>query len=147
MWRKDSGSTSVGRCYFAVPDEDYEETNDSHRLPRIYQSNNVYSIVLYIDAVSDREPETIVWNRRMFLQAIRDPNNKHSWASYGYHESLFKDNDSMLIRLEKVDAAIIPAHNVHAVIGCPGFQRCTYMGFFHLIGQTPTGFSKMVFRT
>ncbi|MFN9643525.1 MAG: hypothetical protein ACK6BG_00025 [Cyanobacteriota bacterium] len=147
MWGKDSGSTSDGRCYFAVPHEDYEETNDNHRLPQIYRSNNVYSIVLCIDAVHEHEPETIVWNRRMTLEEIRDPNNKHSWASYGYRESLFHDVDSMLMRLKKGDAAIIPAHNVHAVIGYPGFQRCTYMAFFHLIDPTPTGFSKMIFRT
>jgi hypothetical protein len=147
MWGKDSGSTADGRCYFAVPHEDYEETNHNHRLPQIYQSNNVYSIVLCLDAVHDREPETIVWNQRMSLEEISDPKNKHSWASYGYRESLFQDVDSMLIRLQKGDAAIIPAHNVHAVIGYPGFQRCTYMAFFHLIEPTPTGFSKMVFRT
>ena len=83
----------------------------------------------------------------MSLEEISDPINKHSWASYGYRESLFQDADSLLIRLKKGDAAIIPAHNVHAVIGYPGFQRCTYMAFFHLIEPTPTGFSKMVFRT
>ena len=147
MWGKDSVSTSNGRCYFAVPHEDYEETNDNHRLPQIYQSNNVYSIVLCIDAVQDQEPETIVWNRRMTLEEIRDLKNKHSWASYGYRESLFEDVNSMLIRLQKGDAAIIPAHNIHAVIGYPGFQRCTYMAFFHLIDPTPYGFSKMIFRT
>jgi len=147
MWGKDSVSTADGRCYFAAPHEDYEETNSNHPLPQIYQSNNVYSVILCIDAVQDREPETIVWNQRMSLEEISDPINKHSWASYGYRESLFQDADSLLIRLKKGDAAIIPAHNVHAVIGYPGFQRCTYMAFFHLIEPTPTGFSKMVFRT
>ncbi len=147
LWGKDSGASSGGRCYFAVPHEDYEETNDQHPLPQIYQSNNVYSIVLCIDAVHDREPETLVWNRRMTLAEIRDPNNRHPWASYGYRESLLDDVDCMLFRLKKGDAAIIPAHNVHAVIGFPGFRRCTYMAFFHLIKTTPSGFSKMIFRT
>jgi hypothetical protein len=147
MWGKGSGSKEDGRCYFAVPHEDYEETNDNHRLPQIYQSNNVYSIVLCIDAVHDREPETIVWNRRMTLEETRDPRNRHSWASYGYRESLLQDVDSMLIRLSRGDAAIIPAHNVHAVVGYPGFQRCTYMAFFHLIKPTQNGFQKLIFRT
>lgn len=147
MWGKDSGSSSVGRCYFAVPHEDYEETNDKHPLPQIYESNNVYSIVLCIDAVNDKEPETIVWNRRMTLQEIRDPINQHPWASYGFRESLLEGVDSMLLRLKKGDAAVIPAHNVHAVIGCPGYHRCTYMAFFHLIDSKPGGFSKMIFRT
>jgi hypothetical protein len=146
-WGKDSGSTADGRCYFAAPHEDYEETNNNHPLPQIYQSNNVFSIILCIDAVHDCEPETIVWNQRMTLDEISDPNVRHSWASYGYRESLFQDVDSMLIRLKKGDAAIIPAHNVHAVIGYSGFQWCTYMAFFHLIEPTPTGFSKLVFRT
>jgi hypothetical protein len=147
LWGKGSDSPSGGRCYFAVPHEDYEETNDRHRLPQIHQSNNVYSIVLCVDAVSGREPETIVWNRRMTLEEIRDPNNRHLWASYGYRESLLEGVDSILLRLRKGDAAIIPAHNVHAVVGYPGFQRCTYMAFFHLINATPSGFSKMIFRT
>jgi hypothetical protein len=147
MWGKDSGSRADELCYFAVPHEDYEETNDKHRLPQIYQSNNVYSIVLCIDAVRGREPETIIWNHRMTLDDIRNPQNKHSWASYGYRESLLQDADSALIRLRKGDAAIIPAHNVHAVVGYPGFQRCTYMAFFHLINPTRNGFEKLVFRT
>lgn len=147
LWGKDSGSSSDGRCYFAVPHEDYEETNDHHPLPQIYQSNNVFSIVLCIDAIEGKEPETIIWNRRMSLQEIRDPNNKHPWASYGYRESLFEGVDAMLIRLKKGDAAIIPAHNVHAVVGYPGFQRCTYMAFFHLIESSPGNYSKMIFRT
>jgi len=140
LWGKDSGTSSGGRCYFAVPHEDYEETNDHHPLPQIHQANNVYSIVLCIDAIPDREPETIVWNRRMTLEEIRNPENKHPWASYGYRESFLEGLDGMLIRLKKGDAAIIPAHNVHAVVGYPGFQRCTYMAFFHLIGATPNGF-------
>jgi hypothetical protein len=147
LWGKDSVASSGGRCYFAVPHEDYEETNDLHPLPQIHQSNNVYSIVLCIDAIQDREPETIVWNRRMTLEEIRDPQNKHPWASYGYRESFLDGVDCMLMRLKKGDAAIIPAHNVHAVIGYPGFKRCTYMAFFHLINPTPSGFSKMIFRT
>lgn len=147
LWGKGSDSSSGGRCYFAVPHEDYVETNDRHRLPQIHQSNNVYSIVLCVDAVRDREPETIVWNRRMTLAEIRDPNNRHLWASYGYRESLLDGVDSTLLRLRKGDAAIIPAHNVHAVVGHPGFQRCTYMAFFHLINATSSGFSKMIFRT
>jgi hypothetical protein len=147
LWGKGSEAATGGRCYFAVPHEDYEETNDHHPLPQIYQSQNVFSIVLCIDAVHDREPETIVWNRRMTLEEIRDPNNSHPWASYGYRESLLEGHDCMLIRLKKGDAAIIPAHNVHAVIGYHGFQRCTYMGFFHIIEPTPDGFSKMIFRT
>lgn len=147
LWGKDSCVSSSGRCYFAVPHEDYEETNDKHRLPQIYKSNNVYSIVLCIDAVNDREPETIIWNRRMTLEEIRDPINQHPWASYGYRETLLEGVDCMLLRLKKGDAAIIPAHNVHAVIGYPGYHRCTYMAFFHLIEATPNGFSKMIFRT
>ncbi len=147
MWGKDSEVAAGGRCYFAVPHEDYEETNDHHRLPQIYQSNNVFSIVLCIDAVPDREPETIVWNRRMTLEEIRDPCNRHPWASYGYRESLLDNVACMLLRLKKGDAAIIPAHNVHAVVGYPGFRRCTYMAFFHLIQATPNGFAKMIFRT
>ena len=147
LWGKDSVASGGGRCYFAVPHEDYEETNDHHPLPQIHQTNNVYSIVLCIDAIQDREPETIIWNRRMTLEEIRDPNNRHPWASYGYRESLLDGVDSMLMRLKKGDAAIIPAHNVHAVVGYPGFQRCTYMAFFHLINATSSGFSKMIFRT
>lgn len=147
MWGEGSQTSTDSRCYFAVPHEDYEETNAEHPLPQIHDANNVYSIILCIDAVPDREPETIVWDRRMTLEEIRTPHNKHAWASYGYNESLVEGVDSILFRLKKGDAAIIPAHNIHAVIGYPGFRRCTYMAFFHFIKTTPAGFSKMVFRT
>jgi len=148
LWGEGLQPSTGSRCYFAVPHEDYEETNANHSsFHQIYGSNNVYSIILCIDAVHDREPETIVWDRRMTLEEIHDPNNKHPWASYGYKESMLEGVDAMSIRLKKGDAAIIPAHNIHAVIGFPGFRRCSYMAFFHLRKTTSTGFSKMIFRT
>lgn len=148
LWGEGSQSSEDGRCYFAVPHEDYEETNDDHALlDQIYNSNNVYSIILCIDAVEDREPETIVWDRRLTLEEIRHSGNKHPWASYGYSEAMLEGAEAMLFRLKKGDVAIIPAHNVHAVVGFPGFRRCTYMAFFHFIKTESGGFSKMIFRT
>ena len=149
LWGGGSRSSAGGgRCYFAIPHEDYEETNDDHSLlDQIHGSNNVYSIIFCIEAVQDREPETIVWNRRITLEEIRDPNNKHPWANYGYTEAMLEGVRAMSFRLKKGDAAIIPAHNIHAVIGFPGFPRCTYMAFCHFITTTSGGFSKIVFRT
>lgn len=148
LWGGGSRPAEDGRCYFAVPHEDYEETNADHALlEQIHDSDNVYSIILCIDAVDDKEPETIVWDKHLTLEEIRDPNNKHPWASYGYSESILEGVESMLFRLKKGDAAIIPSHNVHAVVGFPGFRRCTYMAFFHLIKTESGGFSKMIFRT
>ncbi|SEB12967.1 hypothetical protein SAMN05660964_03706 [Thiothrix caldifontis] len=148
LWGEGSQTSSDNQCYFAAPHEDYVETNANHpSLYQIHDSNNVYSIILCIDAVDDKEPETLVWNRRMTLEEICDPHNKHAWSSYGYKESIIEGVEAMSIRLKKGDAAIIPAHNVHAVIGYPGFRRCTYMAFFHIIKTPATGFSKMVFRT
>lgn len=148
LWGEGAEVSNDKLCYFAAPHEDYEETNAKHpALRQIYGSNNLYSIILCIDAVKDREPETLVWNRRMTLEEIRNPENKHAWSSYGYNESIIKGIDAISIRLKKGDAAIIPAHNIHAVIGYPGFRRCSYMAFFHLTQPTPTGFSKLVFRT
>ncbi len=149
LWGGGSHATSRGgRCYFAVPHEDYEETNADHAiLEQIHDSNNVYSIIVCIDAVQGKEPETIVWDKRMSLEEIRDPDNRHPWASYGYNESLLKGIDAMSFCLQKGDMAIIPAHKVHAVIGFPGFRRCTYMAFFHLVKDSTTGFSKIIFRT
>jgi len=147
-WGEGSQSIENGRCYFAVPHEDYQETNADHSLlGQIHDTNNVYSVILCIDAVDNKEPETIVWDRRLTLEEVRDPNNNHPWASYGYKESLLKDSDAMLFRLKKGDAAIIPAHNLHAVIGFPGFRRCTYMAFIHFVKKESDGFSKMIFRT
>jgi hypothetical protein len=148
LWGAGSQPTGEGRCYFAVPHEDYEETNAAHAvLHQIHGSNNVYSMILCIDAAPDREPETIVWDRRMTLAEICDPGNKHPWANYGFKESLFDGIAALMIKLQKGDAMIIPAHNVHAVIGFPGFRRCTYMAFFHLIRTAGSGVSKLVFRT
>ena len=148
IWGKGTQASNDKQYYFAAPHEDYEETNAKHpALHQIYGLNNLYSIILCIDAVVDREPETLVWNRRMTLEEIRNPDNKHAWSSYGYKESLIEGIDAVSIRLKKGDAAIIPAHNVHAVIGHPGFHRCSYMAFFHLVKTSPAGFSKMVFRT
>jgi hypothetical protein len=147
LWGEGSQPSSYSKCYFAAPHEDYEETNANHPLHQIYGSNNIYSIILCIDAVDDKEPETIVWNRRMTMEEIRDPNNKHAWSSYGYNESILEGVDAMSLLLKKGDVAIIPAHNIHAVIGYSGFRRCSYMAFFHIINTTATGFSKMIFRT
>lgn len=148
LWGAGSRPEGGGRCYFAVPHEDYEETNAEHSMLRqIHGSDNVYSMIICIDAVPDKEPETIVWNRRMTLDEIRDPANKHPWANYGFRESLLEGVEALSLRLRKGDAAIIPAHNVHAVVGFPGFRRCTYMAFFHLRKTAATGFSKMIFRT
>lgn len=148
LWGEGSQFSNDKPCYFAAPHEDYVETNANHpALHQICDVNNLYSIILCIDAVDDREPETLVWNRRMTLEEIRDPSNKHGWSSYGYKESIIEGIDAMSIRLKKGDAAIIPAHNVHAVIGYPGFRRCTYMAFFHIIKTPATNFAKMVFRT
>lgn len=148
LWGSGIQDSNEGRYYFAAPHEDYVETNANHpALHQIYGLDTLYSIILCIDAAEDREPETLVWNRRMSLEEIKNPENKHAWASYGYNESIIEGIDSLLIRLKKGDVAIIPAHNVHAVIGYPGFQRCSYMAFFHLVKNTPTGFSRMVFRT
>lgn len=148
LWGEGSHSISDERCYFAAPHEDYEETNDNNPLlDQIYDSDNVYSIILCIDAVEDKEPETIVWDRRMTLDEINDPGNRHPYSSYGYKESLLEGVDAMSIRLKKGDVAIMPTHKIHAVIGFSGFRRCSYMAFFHLRKTGSKGFSKMIFRT
>lgn len=146
-WGDDPGAPSGGRSYFAVPHEDFEETRAKHPFPDLSEADNVYSIALCIDVVEDKEPETIIWDRRLTLAEVRDPDNQHPWASYGYKESLLDGVDAMSFRLKKGDVAILPAHNVHAVVGFPGFRRCTYMAFFHLVKTAQGGFTKMIFRT
>ncbi len=147
-WGDGSRASQAERCYFAVPHEDYVETNADHgHLDQLRKADNVYSIILCIDAVADKEPETIVWNRRLTLDEVRDPGNRHPWASYGYNETLLEGVDALSLRLKKGDAAIIPAHNVHSVVGFPGFRRCTYMAFFHFVGRRSGGFDKLIFRT
>lgn len=148
LWGGGSKSSTDDRCYFAMPHEDYEETNANNPfLQQIHGTGNVYSIILCIDAIEGYEPETIVWDRRITMDEIKDPANQHPWASYGFNEALLDGVDAMLFQLKKGDAAIIPAHHIHAVIGFPGFQRCTYMAFFHFIKTADGEFSKIIFRT
>lgn len=148
LWGGGSQASDRGRCYFAMPHEDYEETNDNNPLlHQIHGVDNVYSIIFCIDAVEGHEPETIVWDRRITLDEINDPANHHPWANYGFSESLLDGVDAMSFQLKKGDAAIIPAHHIHAVIGFPGFRRCTYMAFFHFVKTPSGGFSKIIFRT
>ena len=67
------------QCYFAMPHEDYEETNANNPLlHQIHDSNNVYSIIWCIDAIEDREPETIVWNRRISCLLYTSPSPRDS---------------------------------------------------------------------
>lgn len=147
-WGDGSRASQAGPCYFAVPHEDYAETHADHgHLEQIRNADNVFSIILCIDAVADQEPETILWDRRLTLEEIRDPGNRHPWASYGYNEALLEGVAALSLRLKKGDAAIIPAHNLHCVVGFPGFRRCSYMAFFHFIGRRPGGFDKLIFRT
>jgi len=141
-------SASPELSYFALPHEDYEETNSNHpMLEQIHGLGNIYSIILCTDAIEGYEPETILWNGRLSLEQVLDPENRHDKGSYGFSETVLENFEATSIRLRKGDMGIIPAHNIHAVVGYPGFARSTYMAFFQVEFDEFGKPSRMVFRT
>ena len=151
LWGQGDGK--VDKCqpkkkYFALPHEDYEETNASHpMLSQIQGTNNIFSIILCIDAVPGREPTTILWDKRMTLDDIRDPQYRNQLGTYGFDEKILHASAVTAIQLKKGDMAVIPAHAVHAVVGYEGMKRSTYMAFFHFVKSKDGTIKKIIFRT
>jgi hypothetical protein len=134
--------------WFALPHEDLKETNASHpMLTQIQGTDNIYGVILCLQAVQGREPRTILWNKELSLEQIKDPLNKSTHGSYGFSEQLLQDAEVTAIKLEPGDIGIIPAHKVHAVVGHKDATRCSLSGFVHFIKDADGKPIKIVFRT
>jgi hypothetical protein len=142
----DSGQSLLR--YFALPHEDLKETRADHpMLSQIQKSDNIYAIILCLQAVEGKEPRTIIWDKELTLQEIRNKDNKSADGSYGFSTALLEDSPVSAIRLTPGDIGILPAHKVHSVVGHAGATRCTLSGFMHFIKDDSGNAVKIVFRT
>ncbi len=134
--------------YFANPHEDLKETNSDHpMLHQIQDCDNIYGVILCIQAHPGQEPRTILWDRELTLAEMRDPQNKFKSGSYGFATELLEDSSVCAIRLQPGDLGIIPAHKVHAVVGHDKAERCTLSGFIHFVKDDTGRPTKIVYRT
>lgn len=145
---KDENIIQPDLKYFALPHEDLKETNSSHpMLSQIRDCDNIHAIILCLQAVDGREPRTVLWNKELTLDQIRDQDNKSEEGSYGYSTKVLRDSAVAAIRLTPGDIGILPAHKIHSVVGYDGASRCTLSGFMHFIKDDDGRPVKIVFRT
>jgi len=100
LWGRKNGATNNGTTassgssltFFANPHEDLKETSSDHpMLKQINNCDNIYGVILCIQAVPGKEPRTVLWDKELDLSTIRDSRNRFESGSYGFSTKLLED--------------------------------------------------------